>query len=83
MTSVVMAGWASCVHALDRAGAIEVAKKQVRGQCGPGTYCTFDAKLESNQWHVRVEVEKPDAPRKTAIFVIDQSGRIVGRIEGK
>lgn len=75
--------WVSCAHALDRAGAIEVAKKQVRDQCGRGTFCAFDATLDNNKWHVRVEVEKPDAPRRTAIFVVDQSGRIVGRVEGK
>jgi hypothetical protein len=75
----ITVAWVSYANALDRAGAIEIAKRQVRGQCGPGTMCTFDATLHDNKWHVRVGVEN----RKPAIFVIDQSGRIVGRIEGK
>jgi hypothetical protein len=67
---------ASHAYALDRAGAIEVAKKQVGSQCGP---CTFDARLDSNKWYVRVDFAKG----RPAIFVIDQSGRVVGRIEAK
>lgn len=75
-------------YALDRTGAIEVAKQQVRTQCASADFCTFDATLENNKWHVRVEIandKQSQSPgqRKPAIFVIDQTGRIVGRIEGR
>lgn len=86
-----MATCFSSAHALDRAGAIEIAKRQVQSQCDVATLCTFDARLESNKWYVRVGFTKADAAedkpapedRRPAIFVIDQSGKIVGRIEGK
>jgi hypothetical protein len=73
-------------QALDRSGAIEVARRQVKSECAAATFCTFDASVESNKWHVRVEVTNDNpAPRhrKVSIFVIDQGGRIVGRIEGR
>jgi hypothetical protein len=83
--ALFMVAWVSSAHALDRAGAIEVAKRQVKNQCATAEFCTFDATLENNKWHVRVEIAdgKPLPQRKPAIFVIDQSGRIVGRIEGR
>jgi hypothetical protein len=83
---LLIAAWTPCAHALDRAGAIEVARRQVKSECAAATFCTFDASVESNKWHVRVEVTNDNpAPRhrKVSIFVIDQGGRIVGRIEGR
>jgi hypothetical protein len=82
----LMLAYGSDAHALDRAGAIEVAKRQVKSECASATFCSFDASPENNKWHVRVEVTNDNpAPRqrKVSIFVIDQSGRIVGRIEGR
>lgn len=76
LVALVITAWASYAHALDRAGAIEVAKKHVASQCDP---CRFDAKLESNKWYVRVDFAKG----RPAIFVIDQTGRVVGRVEAK
>ena len=83
--------WTSDVFALDRVGAIDAAKRQVRNKCTDETPCTFTAKLESNKWYVRVEFTKRAAPQAKplpyrgghAIFVFDQSGKVVGRIEGQ
>jgi len=55
------------------------------------TPCTFTAKIENKKWHVRVEFTKRNSPQDKpfsypgghAIFMIDQSGKVVGRIEGK
>ena len=86
-----VASWAPWAAALDRDGAIEVAKRQVKGKCDSTTPCTFTATTAEGKWHVRVDFAKPDAPQGMplsrpgghAIFIIDQSGRVVGRLEGK
>lgn len=83
--------WASSAAALDREGAIEAAKRQVGSKCSPATPCTFTAKPEENKWHVRVEFTKRKSPRDKplpypgghAVYIIDQSGRVVGRVERK
>jgi hypothetical protein len=64
--------------ALDREGAIEKARDQVKAKCVPATACTFNAKLDSNKWYVRVEYSGGKV-----IFIIDQTGKVVGRMEGK
>lgn len=89
--AVLIASWASCAAALDREGAIDVAKRQVRSKCSAATPCTFSAKSEKNKWYVRVEFTKRNSPQDKpssypgghAIFVIDQSGKVVGRIQGE
>jgi len=89
--SMLMALWAAGALALDRQGAIEVAKRQVSGKCSSATPCTFDAKTENNKWVVRVEFTKRSSPQDKplpylgghAIFIIDQGGKVVGRVEGK
>lgn len=89
--AVLIASWASCAAALDREGAIEVAKRQVGSKCGAATPCTFSAKSEKSKWYVRVEFTKRNSPQDKpsshlgghAIFVIDQSGKVVGRIQGE
>ena len=82
--------WAGAAAALDRAGAIEAARRQVKDRCNSETPCKFTANLEENQWHVRVDFpkrapgDKPlSHPGGHAIFIFNQSGKVVGRIEGK
>jgi hypothetical protein len=83
--------WVLSAHALDRAGAIDVAKGQVKGRCTPETPCNFDAKVHEGNWHVRVEFTRRKSPQEEplpyrgghAIFVINQSGKVVGRMQGK
>ena len=73
--------------ALDRVGAIEVAKKEAGEKCRGDKTCTFTAKAEGKQWHVRVDFPKsPKAKashRDHAIYIIGPTGKIVGRVEGK
>lgn len=91
LIALLLASWGSCAAALDRQGAIDAAKRQVKGRCGPATPCTFSARFDNNKWYVRVEFAKRDSPQDEptpypgghAIFMIDQSGKVVGRIEGK
>jgi hypothetical protein len=87
----LVASWATSAAALDRQGAIEVAKRQVGNRCSSATPCTFDAKAENRKWHVRVEFTKRSSPQDKplpypgghAIFIIDQNGKVVGRVESK
>jgi hypothetical protein len=89
--AVLIAAWAPCAAALDRHGAIDVAGRQVSDRCSSVTPCTFSAKTENNKWYVRVEFTKRNSPQDKpspypgghAIFMIDQSGKVLGRIEGK
>ena len=75
--------------ALDREGAIEAAKRQTKAKCGSFTPCTFSAKQENNKWFVRVEftkrksLEEKATPGGHAIFIFDQTGKLVGRMEGE
>ena len=85
----VLCAWAPAALALDRAKAIEVAKKEAGERCAGDAACTFTAKVEEGKWHVRVDFPK-GAPSKSkskfrghTIYIINQSGRIVGRVEGK
>lgn len=89
--ALLMAAWTPGAAALDRQGAIDVAKRQVGGKCSAATPCTFTAKSENRKWTVRVEFTKRNSPQDKpiaypgghAIFIIDQSGKVVGRVEGK
>jgi len=89
--AVFLASWASCAAALDRGGAIDVARRQVGNKCSSATPCTFTAKTENKKWYVRVEFTKRNSPQEKptsypgghAIFMIDQSGKVVGRIESE
>ena len=84
-----MLSWAPPAAALDRVGAIDVARKQVGGKCSADAACTFTAKVEEGKWHVRVDFLKDKATRGKpgfrghTIFIINQTGRVVGRVEGK
>jgi hypothetical protein len=77
------------LHALglDREGAIEAAKRQTKAKCGSFTPCTFSAKQENNKWFVRVDftkrssLEEKASPGGHAIFIFDQTGKVVGRME--
>jgi hypothetical protein len=76
--SLFLAGWVGSAAALDRDGAIEAAKRQVRGKCTPEAPCTFTARAERDKWFVRVEYTGGHA-----IFIFNQAGKVLGRIEGK
>ena len=88
---VSLAAWALSAAALDRDGALEAAKRQVKTKCTPATPCTFTAKAEKDKWYVRVEFTKRDSsqekavpyPGGHAIFIFDQTGKLVGRIAGE
>ncbi len=75
------------VLALDRQKAIEIAKKEVGEKCSGDAACTFTAKVEEGKWHVRVDFPKSAAsktkskPGGHTIFIMNQTGRIVGRVE--
>ena len=86
---LALSAWATPVLALDRQKAIEIAKKEVGEKCTGDTACTFTAKVEEGKWHVRVDFPQ-GAPSKSkskfrghTIYIINQTGRIVGRVEGK
>lgn len=89
--AVLMASWAPGAAALDRQGAIDVAKRQVGSKCSAATPCTFTATAENKKWVVRVEFTKRSSPQDKplpypgghAIFMIDQGGKVVGRVEGR
>lgn len=87
----VLACWVVSAAALDRDGAIEAAKRQVKGKCTAETPCKFTATAERDKWTVRVEFTKRSSPQEKAvpypgghaIFIFNQSGKVVGRVEGK
>lgn len=89
--TIVLASWAVSAVALDREGAIDAAKRQVKSRCTSATPCTFTARTEENKWYVRVDFTKRNSPQEEpfpfpgghAIFIFDQTGKVVGRIEGK
>jgi hypothetical protein len=78
---------ASPADALDRVRAIEVAKREAGEKCKTEAACTFTAKAEGKQWHVRVDFPRAakakSSHRDHAIFIIGPTGKIVGRVEGK
>jgi hypothetical protein len=76
---LALALWVSSASALDRTGAIDAAKRQVKDRCTTEAPCTFDAKAQEGNWHVRVQFTK----RRHAIFIINQSGKVIGRMEGE
>ena len=88
-TAIVAFAWTQSAAALDRVRAIEVAKQQVGDKCSADAACTFTAKVEEGKWHVRVDFPKVAATRGKptfrghTIFIINQTGKIVGRVEGK
>jgi len=79
--------WTVPAAALDRVGAIEAAKKETGDRCGGDKACTFTAKAEGKQWHVRVDFPKSPKAKSSlkdhAIYIIGPTGKIVGRVEGK
>ena len=79
--------WTAPAAALDRVGAIDAAKREVGDKCKGEAACTFTAKAEGKQWHVRVDFPKAakakPSHRDHAIFIIGPTGKIVGRVEGK
>lgn len=85
------AAWEPAALALDRVGAIEAARKQVKHKCTDETPCTFTATQDGARWQVRVEFTKRATPQDKpvpykgghAILVFDKSGRVVGRVEGR
>lgn len=87
LVSAMAALLAACegpVAELDRDGAIDVAKRQVKNRCSSETSCTFTAKREKDKWYVRVDFPKRPQDKRAghSIWVVDQNGRIVGRVQG-
>lgn len=76
--AVVLGSWALYAAALDREGAVDAAKRQLKSKCASATACTFTAKAESGKWYVRVEFTSGHA-----ILIFDQTGKLVGRVQGK
>lgn len=76
--ALALAGWAVSAAALDREGAIEAAKRQFKTRCTSETPCKFTAKVEKDKWYVRVEFTEGHA-----ILILNQTGKVVGRVEGK
>ena len=89
--TLVLAGWVVSAAALDRDGAIEAAKRQMKSKCTPETPCSFTAKAEKDKWYVRIEFTGRSSPQEKpvpypgghAILIFNQAGKVVGRIEGK
>ena len=87
--AVVSGLWFGSAAALDRDGAIDAAKRQVKDRCTAATFCTFTAKQEKDKWHVRVDFAKSNSPQEKpgaasgghAIFIFDATGRLIGRVE--
>lgn len=79
--TLLLACWALPAAALDRAGAIEAARREMKGTCTPESPCKFSADAKEGKWHVRVEFAKRNPPH--AILIFNQAGKVVGRIEGK
>jgi len=83
--ALAVTGFASNALALDRVRAIETAKGALGEQCAAEGACTFDATRVEGKWRVRVDFAKGGAAKSKskpapAIFLINDAGRIVGRI---
>ena len=89
VVAVVASSWTLSAAALDRVGAIDVAKREVKDKCTASAPCEFTATAKEGKWHVRVDFPKGAPGRKKAaarghaIFIINQTGKIVGRVEGR
>lgn len=89
--TLVLASWVLPASGLDRAGAIEAAKREVKSRCTKTTPCNFDVRAEKGNWYVRVEFTKRNSPQEEpvpypgghAIFIINQTGKVIGRMEGE
>lgn len=85
MVGLAMAGAASSAMALDRVRAIETAKTALGAKCASAGACAFDATRVEGKWRVRVDFAQGAASKAKkkappAIFLINDAGRIVGRI---
>jgi len=81
IAALVIAGWVQPAAALDRGGAIEAARKEMKRDCTPQAPCKFTAWSEKDKWYVRVESADRKSPH--AILIFNQTGKVVGRIAGK
>ena len=73
---LALACWAAPAGALDRGGAIDAAKREMKSRCKPGAPCTFSARQEKDKWQVRVEY-----PGGHSILIFNQAGKVIGRVE--
>ncbi len=84
IVALALAVATSNAAALDRVRAIETAKGALGEQCAAEGACTFDATRVEGKWRVRVDFAKRAGKTKAkpspAIFLINDAGRIVGRI---
>ena len=89
--AATLAAWASLASALDRQGAVDAAKRQLKSKCNSYTPCTFNAKAEGDKWYVRAEFTRRNSleekavpyPGGRAILIFDQTGKLVGRVGGE
>jgi len=87
LLALLLGGWAPGAAALDRSRAIETARKALGERCATADACRFDATRVEGKWRVRVDFAKgamqagkAAAKNAPAIFLINDAGRIVGRI---
>ena len=84
IVALAIASGASSALALDRVRAIETAKSALGNKCDAEGACTFDATRVEGKWRVRVDfaqgAKKAKSKAAPAIFLINDAGRIVGRI---
>jgi hypothetical protein len=80
LVMLVSACWVVPAAALDRGGAIEAAKREMKSRCTAEAPCTFTARVEKDKWYVRVEFAKRGGH---AILIFNQTGKVIGRVEGQ
>ncbi len=80
LVALALAGSASTALALDRVRAIETAKAALKEKCAAEGACTFDATRAEGKWRVRVDFKAGKSKAAPAIFLINDAGKIVGRI---
>jgi hypothetical protein len=91
LPTAFLLSWASAAFALDKSGAIDVAKSQLKSRCSTDTPCTFDAKANEGNWHVRVQFTKRNSPQEKplpypgghTILIVNQSGKVIGEMKGE
>ena len=68
----------------DAQGAVEAAKRYVKGRCPLEARCTFRAEREGKQWRVWVQPAKRGSSSDAAsvILFFDTGGNLIRRLEG-
>ncbi len=79
MIALALFGGSCAAFAIDRTRAIEVAKTALGEKCAAPDACKFDATRAEGKWRVRADFGKGKGT--PAIFLINDAGRIVGRVD--